>query len=96
VSHNVADARPAAGPPVVFATSDVGAGLLVVATAGVFGLAAATLSTYAVISPDLAGELHLSYTQVGVIAAAYLLASGVFQIPASVLGMRFGPAGFCC
>lgn len=40
--------------------------------------------------PFIAADLELSYTQVGLLKATFSGAAGVFQIPAGVMGARFG------
>jgi predicted MFS family arabinose efflux permease len=83
VSHNTGGLGRV-GPPAVRGR------LLIAATAAAFGLAAATLATFPLVSPYLADDLHLTYTQVGGIAAAYFITSALFQIPAGLLGTRLG------
>jgi len=67
-----------------------GLGRLPFALAACFALSATMLTTFAIVSPDVMSELGLNYGQTGVIAAAYMLGYGLFQIPASVLGIRLG------
>lgn len=40
--------------------------------------------------PLIAADLHLSYTQVGLVRAVFSGAASVFQLPAGLLGERFG------
>jgi MFS transporter, FSR family, fosmidomycin resistance protein len=40
--------------------------------------------------PFIAADLNLSYTQVGLLKATFSGAAGVFQIPAGLIGARFG------
>jgi MFS family permease len=63
---------------------------LPVALAACFGLSAATMTTFPVVSPVVVSELRLNYAQTGVITAAYMLGYGLFQLPASFLGIRIG------
>ena len=67
-----------------------GLGLLPFATAACFALAAATLTSFPIIAPEVTSELHLSYSEVGGITAAYLFSYGLFQIPSALLGLQFG------
>jgi predicted MFS family arabinose efflux permease len=67
-----------------------GLGRLPFAAGACFALSAAMLTTFGIVSPDVVSELQLSYTQTGVIAAAYLFGYGIFQLPASLLGVRLG------
>lgn len=48
------------------------------------------MTTFPVVSPMIVSDLGLSYAQTGVIAAAYMLGYGLFQLPASFLGIRMG------
>jgi ACS family hexuronate transporter-like MFS transporter len=48
------------------------------------------LTSFPIIAPYVVSELSLSYTEAGVVGAAYTFGYGVFQIPASLLGMRLG------
>ena len=63
---------------------------LPLALAACFALAATMMTTFPIIAPDVVSELGLSYAQTGIITAAYLLGYGLFQIPASFLGIRVG------
>jgi MFS family permease len=63
---------------------------LPIALAACFGLAAATMTTFPVVAPEVVSELGLSYAETGVITAAYMLGYGLFQLPASFLGIRLG------
>ncbi len=69
---------------------EAGIGPLPVALAACFALSSATLSAFSVVSPDVVAELNLSYGQSGLIGAAYMLGYGLFQVPVSLLGVRFG------
>lgn len=60
------------------------------ALAACFGLSAVTMTTFPLVSPEVVVQLGLNYTQTGVIAAAYMFGYGLFQVPASFLGMRLG------
>jgi predicted MFS family arabinose efflux permease len=71
-------------------TSGAGLGRLPFAVGACFALSAAMLTTFPIVSPDVVSELRLSYAQTGVIAAAYLFGYGLFQLPASLLGVRLG------
>lgn len=42
--------------------------------------------------PLIAADLHLSYTQIGLLKASFATAQSVFQIPVGVLGERLGEA----
>jgi MFS family permease len=42
--------------------------------------------------PFIAADLHLSYTQIGMVKASFTAAQSVFQIPAGMLGERCGEA----
>ncbi len=42
--------------------------------------------------PFIAADLHLSYTQIGLIKASFSSASSVLQIPVGILGERYGEA----
>ncbi len=42
--------------------------------------------------PFIAADLHLSYTQIGMVKASFSAASSVLQIPAGILGERCGEA----
>ena len=48
------------------------------------------MTTFPAVSPEIVSELGLSYTQTGIITAAYMLGYGLFQLPASFLGIRMG------
>ncbi len=48
------------------------------------------MTTFPVVSPEVVSELGLNYAQTGVITAAYMLGYGLFQLPASFLGIRMG------
>jgi len=65
-------------------------GRLPFALAACFSLAATMLTTFPTVSPDVVSELGLSYAQAGAIGAAYMLGYGLFQLPASFLGIRLG------
>jgi predicted MFS family arabinose efflux permease len=67
-----------------------GIGLLPPALGACFALSSTTLIAFSVVSPDVVAELQLSYGQAGVIAAAYMLGYGLFQIPVSLAGVLFG------
>jgi predicted MFS family arabinose efflux permease len=71
-------------------TSGAELGRLPFAVGACFALSAAMLTTFPIVSPDVVSELRLSYAQTGVIAAAYLFGYGLFQLPASLLGVRLG------
>lgn len=55
-----------------------------------FALSAMMMTIFPILSPDVVSELGLSYAQTGIVTAAYLLGYGLFQIPASFLGIRIG------
>jgi predicted MFS family arabinose efflux permease len=74
----------------VIVNDGVGLGRLPFATGACFGLAATMLTTFPIIAPYVVSELRLTYSETGVITAAYLFGYGVFQIPLSLLGLRFG------
>jgi predicted MFS family arabinose efflux permease len=67
-----------------------GLGRLPFALAACFALSATTLTTFAIVAPDVVSELGLSYAHTGLITAAYMLGYGLFQLPASFLGIRLG------
>jgi predicted MFS family arabinose efflux permease len=48
------------------------------------------LTSFPIIAPYVVSELGLSYGEAGAIAAAYMCGYGLFQVPASMLGMRMG------
>jgi predicted MFS family arabinose efflux permease len=60
------------------------------ATGACFGLAATMLTSFPIIAPYVVSELRLSYSETGLITAAYMFGYGVFQIPLSLLGLRIG------
>lgn len=55
-----------------------------------FALSAMMMTIFPILSPDVVVELGLSYGETGFVTAAYLLGYGLFQIPASLLGIRIG------
>ena len=65
-------------------------GRLPFALAACFSLAATMLTTFPIVSPDVVSELGLNYAQTGAIGAAYMLGYGLFQLPASIAGVRLG------
>jgi predicted MFS family arabinose efflux permease len=65
-------------------------GRLPYALAACFGLSATMITTFPIVAPDVVSEFRLSYAQTGVIAAAYMLGYGLFQLPASFLGISVG------
>src|SRR5262245_15919529 len=67
-----------------------GIGLVPPALGACFALSSTTLIAFSVVSPDVVAELQLGYGQAGVIAAAYMLGYGLFQIPVSLAGVLFG------
>lgn len=66
------------------------------ALAACFALSAAMMTIFPIISPDVVLELGLNSSETGIITAAYLLGYAIFQIPASVLGVRIGPGRVLC
>jgi FSR family fosmidomycin resistance protein-like MFS transporter len=62
------------------------------ALAACFALSASMLTIFPIVSPEVVSELGLTYSEIGWIGAAYMLGYGVFQLPASLLGLRFGSA----
>jgi ACS family glucarate transporter-like MFS transporter len=48
------------------------------------------ITTFPIVAPDVVSELRLSYAQAAIIAAAYMLGYGLFQLPASFLGISVG------
>jgi MFS transporter, ACS family, hexuronate transporter len=71
-------------------TPAINLGWLPIALAACFALSSTTLTTFSVVSPDIVTELGLSYAQTGMVAAAYMLGYGLFQLPVSLLGDRLG------
>ena len=65
-------------------------GPLPFAAAACFALSATMLTTFPIIAPHVVSELKLSYVGAGLITSAYMFGYGLFQIPASLLGMRLG------
>src|SRR2546429_9563436 len=45
---------------------------------------------FSALLPSIIGELHLSYTKAGLLASAFFYAYVLMQIPAGLLGDRFG------
>ena len=48
------------------------------------------ITTFPIVAPDVVSELRLSYSQAGIIAAAYMLGYGLFQLPVSYMGIAVG------
>jgi predicted MFS family arabinose efflux permease len=67
-------------------------GRLPVALAACFALSASMLTVFPIVSPEVVSELAFTYAEIGWIGAAYMLGYGLFQLPASLLGVRFGSA----
>jgi predicted MFS family arabinose efflux permease len=68
----------------------VGLSLLPFAVAATFGLSALALTSFPIVSPQVVEELRLTYSETGGLTAAYMFAYGLFQIPAGILGVRWG------
>lgn len=60
------------------------------ALAACFALSSVLLTSFAVVSPEIAKELRLSYSQTGMVGAAYMLGYGLFQVPLSLVAIRVG------
>jgi MFS family permease len=63
---------------------------LPVALAACFALSASMLTAFPIVSPEVVSELEFTYAEIGWIGAAYMLGYGLFQLPASLLAVRFG------
>ena len=63
---------------------------LPIALAACFALSASMLTAFPIVSSEVASELGFTYAEIGWVGAAYMLGYGLFQLPASLLAVRFG------